>query len=143
MPASEQLDRFVNGDGFIAALDQSGGSTPKALRLYGIEDDRYSTDAEMFDLINAARTRIVLSPSFDKARVLGAILFQGTLDRRVDGVGFAQYLWDSKGIIPFLKIDKGLLDRQDGVQLMKDIPISAALWPTPVRVGSSAPKSGR
>ncbi|WP_439030814.1 fructose bisphosphate aldolase [Gordonia terrae] len=122
MPASEQLERFANGNGFIAALDQSGGSTPKALRLYGIDDDRYSTDEEMFDLINTARTRIVLSSSFDSGRVLGAILFQGTLDRRVDGVGFAQYLWDSKGIIPFLKIDKGLRDQEDGVQLMKDIP---------------------
>ncbi|WHU49355.1 fructose bisphosphate aldolase [Gordonia sp. L191] len=122
MPVAEQLARFTTGEGFIAALDQSGGSTPKALRMYGIPDDRYSTDAEMFDLINAARARIVVSPAFDSARVLGAILFQGTLDRLVDGTEFAHYLWSTKGIVPLLKIDKGLQDPKHGVQLMKDIP---------------------
>ncbi|MEE4021697.1 fructose bisphosphate aldolase [Gordonia sp. PKS22-38] len=122
MPAIDQLTRFETGQGFIAALDQSGGSTPKALRDYGIADDRYSTDEEMFDLINAARTRIVLSPSFDSSRILAAILFQGTLDRQIDGTEFARYLWEKKQIVPILKIDKGLLEEQDGVQLMKDIP---------------------
>ncbi|MGW4069247.1 fructose bisphosphate aldolase [Nocardia grenadensis] len=122
MPALDQSTRFENGQGFIAALDQSGGSTPKALRMYGIGEDRYSSDEEMFELINAARARIAVSPAFDGTRVLGAILFQGTLDRQIDGLGFAQYLWQKRQIIPFLKIDKGLVDEQDGVQAMKEIP---------------------
>jgi fructose-bisphosphate aldolase class I len=118
----QQLDRFENGKGFIAALDQSGGSTPKALRQYGVDESQYSAEAEMFDIIHAARTRIITSPVFTGARVLGAILFQGTLDREIDGRGTADYLWSVKGIVPFLKIDKGLADEEDGVQLMREVP---------------------
>ena len=117
-----QLARFETGKGFIAALDQSGGSTPKALRLYGLDPSAYASEDEMYDLIHAARTRIVTSPVFTSGRVLGAILFEATLDRDVEGVGFAQYLWSTKGILPFLKIDKGLEDTADDVQLMRGIP---------------------
>jgi fructose-bisphosphate aldolase class I len=118
----EQLARMRSGDGFIAALDQSGGSTPKALRLYGIEENEYSGDAQMFDLIHGMRSRMVTSPSFGGNRVLGAILFEGTMDRDIEGQGSADYLWKTKGVIPFLKIDKGLADDADGVQLMKPMP---------------------
>ena len=118
----EQLARMRSGDGFIAALDQSGGSTPKALRLYGIEENEYSGDAQMFDLIHGMRSRMVTSPSFGGDRVLGAILFEGTMDRDIEGQGSADYLWKTKGVIPFLKIDKGLADDADGVQLMKPMP---------------------
>lgn len=113
---------MTSGKGFIAALDQSGGSTPKALRLYGIEEDEYSSDAEMFDLIHAMRSRIVTSASFAGDRVLAAILFEETMDREIGGKPSASYLWDDKGVVPFLKIDKGLGDAADGVQLMKPIP---------------------
>ena len=123
----EQLARMRSGDGFIAALDQSGGSTPKALRLYGIEENEYSGDAQMFDLIHGMRSRMVTSPSFGGNRVLGAILFEGTMDRDIDGQGSADYLWKTKGVIPFLKIDKGLADDADGVQLMKPMPELDAL----------------
>jgi len=123
----EQLARMRNGDGFIAALDQSGGSTPKALRLYGIEENEYSGDAQMFDLIHGMRSRMVTSPSFGGNRVLGAILFEGTMDRDIEGQGSADYLWKTKGVIPFLKIDKGLADDADGVQLMKPMPELDAL----------------
>jgi fructose-bisphosphate aldolase class I len=123
----EQLARMRNGDGFIAALDQSGGSTPKALRLYGIEENEYSGDAKMFDLIHGMRSRMVTSPSFGGNRVLGAILFEGTMDRDIEGQGSADYLWKTKGVIPFLKIDKGLADDSDGVQLMKPMPELDAL----------------
>jgi fructose-bisphosphate aldolase class I len=122
VPDQIQLERFRHGKGFIAALDQSGGSTPKALKLYGVDATKYSTDAEMFDLIHAARARIVASPAFTGDRVLGAILFEGTLDRTVDGRGFVDYLWHGKGIIPFVKIDKGLDTESDGVQMMREIP---------------------
>ncbi|WP_134325353.1 fructose bisphosphate aldolase [Cumulibacter soli] len=122
MSNTEQRTRFESGHGFIAALDQSGGSTPKALRLYGVDESAYSNDAEMFDLIHAARTRIITSGVFTSKRILGAILFEGTLDRQIDGQDAIEYLWAKKGILPFLKIDKGLQDEQDGVQLMKDIP---------------------
>lgn len=122
MPDTEQLSRFENGRGFIAALDQSGGSTPGALRLYGIEDSAYSSDAEMFDLIHAERVRIITSPAFTSEHILGTILFENTLERSIDGRGVADYLWHGKGIVPFLKIDKGLQDEADGVQLMRDIP---------------------
>lgn len=122
MPDQEQHTRFETGHGFIAALDQSGGSTPKALRLYGVEESQYSTEAEMFDLIHAARVRVVTSKAFTSERILAAILFEGTLDRELDGRGFVDYLWQEKGILPFLKIDKGMLDEQDGVQLMREIP---------------------
>jgi fructose-bisphosphate aldolase class I len=123
----EQLARMRSGDGFIAALDQSGGSTPKALRLYGIEENEYSGDAQMFDLIHGMRSRMVTSPSFGGNRVLGAILFEGTMDRDIEGQGSADYLWKTKGVIPFLKIDKGLAADADGVQLMKPMPELDAL----------------
>lgn len=119
---SEQMNKMRTGKGFIAALDQSGGSTPKALRLYGIEESEYSGDAQMFDLIHAMRTRMIKSPAFTGERVLGAILFEGTMDRDIDGVGSAQFLWANKGVIPFLKVDKGLADEANGVQVMKPMP---------------------
>ena len=123
----EQLTRMRDGKGFIAALDQSGGSTPKALRLYGIEESEYSGDDAMFDLIHAMRTRMVKSAAFDGRRVLGAILFEGTMDREIDGMGSADYLWKKKQVIPFLKVDKGLADEANGVQLMKPMPDLDAL----------------
>jgi len=116
-----QLEQIKEGRGFFAALDQSGGSTPKALAEYGIARDRYSTDAEMFDLVHVMRTRVFTSPAFDGSRVLAAILFEQTMDRDVDGVPTARYLWDVKNVVPFLKIDKGLAAEEDGVQLMKPI----------------------
>lgn len=122
MPDTEQLTRFQTGRGFLAALDQSGGSTPKALALYGINESQYTGEAKMFDLIHAARTRVITSPAFTNDRILGAILFEGTLDRDIDGRGVADYLWAVKGIIPFLKIDKGLNEARDGVQTMREIP---------------------
>lgn len=119
---TDQLTKVQRGAGFIAALDQSGGSTPKALKLYGIAEDAYSGDEEMFDLVHEMRTRIITSPSFDGDRVLGAILFEDTMDRDVDGRPTADYLWNVKRIVPFLKVDKGLADEQDGAQVMKPIP---------------------
>jgi fructose-bisphosphate aldolase class I len=118
----DQLDKVRAGRGFIAALDQSGGSTPKALRLYGVEEDAYEGESEMFDRIHEMRTRIMTSPSFTGDRVLGAILFEQTMDRQVEGRDTAEYLWEVKGVVPFLKVDKGLADEADGVQLMKPIP---------------------
>lgn len=118
----EQLERMTNGKGFIAALDQSGGSTPKALRLYGIAEDSYHGDDEMFDLVHAMRTRIIKSPAFTSEYILGAILFEKTMDRTIDDVYTADYLWEKKGILPILKVDKGLAEEKDGVQLMKLIP---------------------
>jgi fructose-bisphosphate aldolase class I len=115
------------GKGFIAALDQSGGSTPKALSLYGVQENEYSGDVEMFDQIHAMRTRMVKSPAFSGEQVLGAILFEGTMDRQIDGVGSAEYLWKTKKVIPFLKIDKGLADENNGVQIMKPNPDLGAL----------------
>ena len=119
---TEMLDKVANGHGFIAALDQSGGSTPKALRLYGIPEDQYSGEAEMFDLIHAMRTRIMTSPAFNGDRILGAILFEQTMDRQVAGVDTPAYLWEQKRVVPFLKVDKGLAEERDGVQPMKPIP---------------------
>ena len=118
----KQLEKMKNGKGFIAALDQSGGSTPKALRLYGVEESAYSNDEEMFTLVHEMRTRIIKSPSFTSDRVLAAILFENTMDRKIDDKFTADYLWDVKGIIPILKVDKGLMDLDGGVQLMKPIP---------------------
>jgi fructose-bisphosphate aldolase class I len=118
----EQLQKVRAGKGFIAALDQSGGSTPKALSLYGVESSAYSGDDEMFDVMHAMRSRIVTSPAFTGDRVLGAILFEMTMDREIDGRGSADYLWSEKNVVPFLKIDKGLADEQDGVQVMKPMP---------------------
>lgn len=118
----EQLSRMVTGKGFIAALDQSGGSTPKALLHYGIPEDAYATDKEMFDLVHAMRTRIITSPAFTDAHILGAILFEDTMDRTIEGMPTAAYLWKTKRIVPFLKVDKGLADIAEGVQLMKPMP---------------------
>ncbi|HVT77134.1 MAG TPA: fructose bisphosphate aldolase [Acidimicrobiales bacterium] len=123
----EQLDKVRAGRGFIAALDQSGGSTPKALRLYGIEESEYSGEAEMFDKIHEMRSRIIESPSFNGDRILGAILFEMTMDRQISGLDTAEYLWSKKGVVPFLKIDKGLADEADNVQLMKAMPDLDAL----------------
>ena len=116
---SEQIELMKNGEGFIAALDQSGGSTPKALERYGIENDAYESDDAMFDLVHAMRVRIMTNPSFARPRVLGAILFEGTMHRDVEGMPTSQYLWERKNILPFLKVDKGLADELNGVQLMK------------------------
>jgi fructose-bisphosphate aldolase class I len=123
----QQLDKVGKERGFIAALDQSGGSTPKALRLYGIEESSYSGEAQMFDLVHAMRNRIVASPAFDGRRVLGAILFEMTMERQFDGVDAARYLWEQKQVVPFLKVDQGLAAEADGVQLMKPMPDLAAL----------------
>jgi fructose-bisphosphate aldolase, class I len=122
MVNQQQADKMTSGKGFIAALDQSGGSTPKALRLYGIEDSAYSSEDEMFDLIHQMRARIITSPVFGGDRVLAAILFEQTMDRAIDGKPTAAYLWEDKQVVPLLKIDKGLADAADGVQLMKPIP---------------------
>jgi fructose-bisphosphate aldolase class I len=117
-----QMERMKSGKGFIAALDQSGGSTPKALETYGIKKDAYSNDEEMFQLVHQMRSRIMESSVFNKDRILGAILFEKTMDDRVDGLHSADYLWDKKGIVTFLKVDKGLADQEQGVQVMKPIP---------------------
>ena len=124
---AEQLERMRAGKGFIAALDQSGGSTPKALSLYGISESEYSGDSQMFDLIHAMRTRMIKSRAFGGDRVLGAILFEGTMDREIDGIGSADYLWSKKKVVPFLKVDKGLADEHDGAQTMKPMPDLDAL----------------
>ena len=119
---SAQLAQMKNGKGFIAALDQSGGSTPKALSLYGVQPESYSGEAAMFDLVHQMRSRIIKSPSFTSSRVIGVILFEMTMDRQIDGLGSAEYLWQKKNIVPFLKVDNGLADEKDGAQVMKPIP---------------------
>ena len=119
---TQQNERMRTGKGFIAALDQSGGSTPKALKLYGIDESQYKGDEQMFDKIHEMRTRIITSPSFSKDGVLAAILFEQTMDRDIAGKPTATYLWENKGIVPILKIDKGLAETKDGVQLMKPVP---------------------
>ncbi|OPL07634.1 MAG: class I fructose-bisphosphate aldolase [delta proteobacterium ML8_F1] len=118
----EQMKVIESADGFIAALDQSGGSTPKALSGYGIEKDQYSSEEEMFDLVHAMRTRIIRSPSFKKEAIIGAILFEQTMERTIEGINTPDYLWEKKGVVPFLKVDKGLAPEENGVQLMKPIP---------------------
>ena len=118
----DQLEKIRSGKGFIAALDQSGGSSPKALRLYGLDETAYSNDSEMFDRIHEMRTRIITSPAFTGDRILGAILFEMTMDREVEGKGSAEYLWEAKNVVPFLKVDKGLAEEADGAQVMKPIP---------------------
>jgi fructose-bisphosphate aldolase class I len=123
----EQFEKMKSGKGFIAALDQSGGSTPKALRLYGIDEGSYSGDEQMFDLVHQMRSRIVTSPAFNGERILGAILFEMTMDREIEGRGAAEYLWEVKNVVPFLKVDKGLADAADGAQLMKPMPGLEAL----------------
>ncbi len=119
---NEKLEKMRNGKGFIAALDQSGGSTPKALKSYGIDENEYSNDEEMFDLIHKMRTRIIKSSAFNDTKILGAILFEQTMDRKIDGKYTADFLWEEKGVLPFLKVDKGLEELEDGVQTMKPMP---------------------
>ena len=131
----QQLQRVRNDDGFIAALDQSGGSTPKALGLYGIADGSWADEEEMFDLMHAMRSRIMMSSAFTGERVLGAILFEMTMDRLVDGVPTASYLWQRKNVVPFLKVDKGLADQVDGAQVMKPMPELDALLERAVSAG--------
>lgn len=143
--------RVRSGSGFIAALDQSGGSTPQALRLYGISEDSYSNRAEMFDLVHRMRTRIITSPAFDGERILGSILFEDTMDREIDGRPTGEYLWEVKGIVPFLKIDKGLAAQTHGAQVMKPIPeldalltraVSKRMFGTKMRSVIKAPGGG-
>ncbi len=123
----QQKKKFQTQDGFIAALDQSGGSTPKALRLYGISEDSWSGEDEMFDLVHQMRSRIITSPAFNGERILAAILFENTMDRDIEGRPTADYLWNVKKVVPILKVDKGLAEEKDGVQLMKPIPELDAL----------------
>ena len=120
--AQAMAEQAAHKDGFIAALDQSGGSTPKALKLYGVDASAWSNEAEMFDLIHRMRARIIKSPAFTGDKVMGAILFEQTMDRDIDGTPTAQYLWQKRGVVPFLKVDKGLADEKDGVRLMKPMP---------------------
>ncbi|WP_237156581.1 fructose bisphosphate aldolase [Photobacterium leiognathi] len=122
MTFSKQLEKMRTQDGFIAALDQSGGSTPKALKAYGINESDYNNDEQMYDLVHAMRSRIITSPVFTSDRIIGAILFENTLDREIEGKPTSLYLWEEKGIVPFLKVDKGLEDKANGVQLMKPMP---------------------
>jgi fructose-bisphosphate aldolase class I len=131
----ELLDVVKTRPGFIAALDQSGGSTPKALKLYGLGEDSYSNEAEMFDRIHEMRSRIITSPAFDGRRILGAILFEMTMDREIEGKGTAAYLWEDKQVVPFLKVDKGLADEVDGAQVMKPMPDLDALCDRAVAKG--------
>ena len=131
----QQAERIAKGDGFIAALDQSGGSTPKALKLYGIDESAWSTDAEMFALIHEMRARIITSPAFGGDRVVGAILFERTMDGEVEGRPTGEFLWQVKGVVPFLKVDKGLAEAEDGVRLMKDMPDLEALLDRAVAKG--------
>ena len=122
LPDFQYMKRIQGNDGFVAALDQSGGSTPKALILYGVGESEYSNDQEMFDKVHKMRSRIVTSPSFSGDRILGAILFEKTMNLEISGKGSAQYLWQEKQVVPFLKVDKGLDEENNGVQLMKPIP---------------------
>ena len=123
----EMAEKFRSGKGFIAALDQSGGSTPKALKLYGIEESEYSGEEQMFDLVHQMRSRIITNSAFNGDRVLAAILFEGTMDRDIEGVGTAEYLWSTKNIVPIVKVDKGLADEANGAQVMKPMPELDAL----------------
>jgi fructose-bisphosphate aldolase class I len=127
MSAAEQMQTMKNHPGFVAALDQSGGSTPHALALYGIKDHSWNDDDEMFELVHQMRTRVIVSPRFTGERILAAILFEDTMDRDIDGQPTADYLWNAKRVVPFLKVDKGLQSEKDGVQLLKPMPELAAL----------------
>ena len=127
MRTIEQMQKMKTQPAFVAALDQSGGSTPHALALYGIKDHAWKDDDEMFELVHQMRTRVITSPSFTGERILGAILFEGTMDRDIEGQPTADYLWNVKRVVPFLKVDKGLLPEKDGVQLLKPMPELAAL----------------
>lgn len=135
MPNQDQLTKIRDGNGFIAALDQSGGSTPKALRLYGVEEDAYGSEAEMFDLIHAMRARIAQAPAFTGDQVVGAILFEMTMDREIDGQPTATYMWNKRGVVPFLKVDKGLAEEENGAQVMKPMPDLDALCERAVAAG--------
>ena len=135
MTNTQMAAQAANKDGFIAALDQSGGSTPKALKLYGVSEGAWSNDDEMFDLIHQMRARIIKSPAFTGDKVMGAILFEQTMDRDIDGMPTAQYLWEKRGVVPFLKVDKGLADAADGVKLMKPMPDLDALLERAVAKG--------
>jgi fructose-bisphosphate aldolase class 1 len=134
----QQLQKMQTQAGFIAALDQSGGSTPKALALYGIKEDAWSNEDDMFAVVHQMRTRIITSPSFTGERVLGAILFENTMDRDIEGQSTADYLWNVKRVVPFLKVDKGLAAVQDGVQLMKPMPGLVTIYPPSARDRESA-----
>src|SRR5207245_8095580 len=123
----EQLQKIKTGPGFIAALDQSGGSTPKALRLYGIQENTWSSDEEMFAIVHQMRTRVITSPGFNGERIIGAILFEDTMDREIEKQPTADYLWHVKRVVPFLKVDQGLVAEKEGVQLMRPMPALAAL----------------
>ncbi|PQA88621.1 fructose bisphosphate aldolase [Hyphococcus luteus] len=135
MTQEKMADQAANKDGFIAALDQSGGSTPKALKLYGVDDSQWSNDEEMFGLIHKMRAQIIKSPAFSGDKVMGAILFERTMDGDIDGVPTAQYLWEKCGVVPFLKVDKGLAEEKDGVKLMKPMPDLDALLERAVKKG--------
>ncbi len=135
MTQAKMAAQAANKDGFIAALDQSGGSTPKALKLYGVSDDAWSNDEEMFGLIHQMRARIIKSPAFTGEKVMGAILFERTMDGEIDGVPTAQYLWEERGVVPFLKVDKGLAEAENGVKLMKPMPDLDALLERAVKKG--------
>lgn len=135
MPNQAQIEKMRAGNGFVAALDQSGGSTPKALGLYGINADAYGSDAEMYDLIHAMRSRIAQAPDFNGDKVVGAILFEMTMDRQIAGKPSPAYLWEDRGVVPFLKVDKGLEDAADGVRLMKAMPDLDALCARAVAAG--------
>src|SRR6266403_5509431 len=124
---AEQLQKVKTNPGFIAALDQSGGSTPKALRLYGVQENTWSSDEEMFAIVHQMRSRIITSPAFNGDRIIGAILFENTMDRDIAGQPTADYLWNVKRVVPFLKVDQGLVAEKEGVQLMKPMPALAAL----------------
>lgn len=135
MVNQQMTQQAAQKDGFVAALDQSGGSTPKALKLYGIEDDAWSSDEEMFGLIHEMRARIVKSPAFSGDKVMGAILFERTMDGEIDGMPTAKFLWEKRGVVPFLKVDKGLAPEQNGVQLMNPMPELDALLERAVKNG--------
>ena len=135
MTKAQQTERVAQGNGFIAALDQSGGSTPKALRLYGVPETAYSGETEMYDMIHAMRSRIIKSPAFTGDKVVGAILFEQTMDREIDGIPTATYLWDKRKVVPFLKIDKGLEGEVDGCQILKPMPTLDALLDKAVAAG--------
>lgn len=135
MTKQDQIEQMTNGAGFIAALDQSGGSTPKALRLYGVEEDQYGSESEMFDLIHAMRARIAKAPAFNGEKVIGAILFEMTMEREIDGMPTAAYMWEKRGVVPFLKVDKGLAEEENGAQVMKPMPELDALLERAVAAG--------
>ena len=139
----QQLRKIRTQPGFIAALDQSGGSTPKALGSYGIKEDAWSSDEQMFALVHQMRTRIMTSPSFNGDRILAAILFEGTMDREVEGRPSAEYLWHAKRVVPFVKVDQGLADEKDGVQLMKPILLWRRCSRRPPPGASSEPRCAR